>query len=63
MIIAGYLISKEKKTFLEQSEDIEILRFLELGIKVQLVKMSNKSQPVDTKEDLRKVLKKINYFS
>ena len=53
----------KKKTFLEQSEDIEILRFLELGIKVQLVKMSNKSQPVDTKEDLRKVCKKINYFS
>ena len=38
-------------------EDIEILRFLEIGFDVKLVKMSNKSYPVDTKRDLYQVEK------
>jgi 3-deoxy-manno-octulosonate cytidylyltransferase (CMP-KDO synthetase) len=49
----------KKKTPLEEYEDIEILRFLEIGIKVKLIKMSKKSHPVDTKEDLKKVIKLI----
>ena len=55
-----------RKTFLENYEDIEILRFLELGYKVKLVKMSSKSHPVDVKKDISAVeriirKKKYNY--
>ena len=49
--------NKIKKTPLEKIEDIEILRFLENGISVKLIKMSNKSYPVDTLQDLIKVKK------
>ena len=35
-------------------EDIEILRFLEKGYKVKMIKMSNKSLAVDNNEDLEK---------
>ena len=44
----------KKKTPLEKIEDIEILRFLEQGYKVKMIKMSNKSLAVDNKEDLEK---------
>ena len=47
----------KKKTTLEKIEDIEILRFLEIGFDVRLVKMSNKSYPVDTRKDLYQVEK------
>ena len=49
-----------KKTFLEEKEDIEILRFLEIGSQVKLVKMTNKSYPVDTMKDLHKVERFLN---
>ena len=42
----------KKKTPIEFYEDIEILRFLELGHKVKMIKMSNKSLAVDTVNDL-----------
>ena len=42
-----------KKTQLEKIEDIEILRFLEMGKKIKMVKMSNKSISIDTKKDLK----------
>mgnify|MGYP006078375975 FL=1 len=51
----------DKKTFLEEIEDIEILRFLESGIKVKMVKMSNKSISIDVKEDLKKLNKSMFY--
>lgn len=44
----------KKKTPIESIEDIEILRFLELGHKVKMIKMSNKSLSVDTQNDLDK---------
>lgn len=47
--------NQQKKTNLERVEDIEILRFLELGYEVQMVKMSNQSISVDCPEDARKV--------
>ncbi len=50
----------KNKTFFEKKEDIEILRFLELGIKVKMIKMSRKSISVDTLKDLNKVRKLIN---
>ena len=46
-----------KKTTLESIEDIEILRFLELGTKVKMIPMSNKSVYVDLDRDLKKVNK------
>ena len=44
----------KNKTPMESFEDIEILRFLELGFKVKMIKMSNKSLAVDNNEDLEK---------
>lgn len=49
--------SIKKKTKLELIEDLETNRFLELGYQVKMLKMSNKSVAVDTKEDLLKVRK------
>jgi len=44
-----------KKTLLEEEEDIEILRFLELGYKVRMIELSSQSIPVDLPEDIIKV--------
>ncbi len=49
-----------KKTPLEKIEDIEILRFLELGMSVRMIPMSNKSIPVDNYRDLKKVSKALS---
>lgn len=51
---------EKRKTNLEKIEDLEYLRFLEKGIKLRALKMSNKSIAVDTRSDLKKVLKKLN---
>jgi 3-deoxy-manno-octulosonate cytidylyltransferase (CMP-KDO synthetase) len=40
------------KTCLEEQEDIEILRFLELGYDVRMVELSDLSVPVDNPEDV-----------
>jgi 3-deoxy-manno-octulosonate cytidylyltransferase (CMP-KDO synthetase) len=44
----------KKKTIIESIEDIEILRFIENGIKVKMIKMSDKSISIDEKDDLDK---------
>ena len=54
------IFSNNKKSLIEKIEDIEILRFLEAGIKIKMIKMSNKSISVDTKSDLKKVRKLIS---
>ncbi len=46
-----------KKTILESLEDCELMRFLELGLEVKMIKMSNNSISVDTKNDLKKIIK------
>ena len=46
-----------KKSYLEQVEDIEILRFLELGMKVKMVKCQDGSLAVDIPSDVKKVEK------
>lgn len=46
---------QKRKTPLEAVEDIEILRFLELGIKVRMIEVSNHSFPVDVPEDVAKI--------
>ena len=48
-----------RKSELEKIEDIEILRFLELNIKVKMVKMTSNSYAVDVLEDVEKVKKAI----
>ena len=45
-----------KKTPLELDEDIEILRFLELGINVKMVETFGTTQAVDMPDDIDKVL-------
>ena len=50
---------KNKKTFLEDLEDIELLRFIEMGIKIKMIEMSEESIPVDRKKDLERVINKI----
>lgn len=45
-----------EKTPLEAVEDIEILRFLEMGVKVKMVEVGGNSIAVDVPEDVEKVL-------
>ncbi len=56
--LKSYTAAK-KKTTLESIEDLESIRFLELGYKVKMLKMSNKSMAVDTREDLLRIKKLI----
>jgi len=49
--------SFKKKTYLENLEDIEILRFLEIGKKIKMIKLNSQSYAVDTPEDLKRVEK------
>lgn len=55
--------SHPEKTPLESVEDIEILRFLELGLDVHLVEVSGKSMAVDVPSDVtkaREIIKNID---
>jgi 3-deoxy-manno-octulosonate cytidylyltransferase (CMP-KDO synthetase) len=47
--------SEKKKTQLEEIEDIEILRFVELGIKIKMIPLSGHSISVDVPEDVETV--------
>ena len=47
----------KKKSQLEEIEDIEILRFLELGIKIKMILLNSKSYAVDVLRDIKKVEK------
>ncbi len=40
-----------RKSYLERFEDIEILRFLEVGVTVRMIKIGRSSKAVDTPED------------
>jgi len=53
--ILNKVFKLNKKTKLEKIEDIEILRFLECGYKVKMLKMSGKSMAVDVRSDVYKV--------
>ena len=52
-------LSFKKKTLLENIEDLELLRFVENGINVKMISMSNTSISVDLPIDLKKVEKRI----
>ena len=45
----------KQKSFLEDIEDIEILRFLENDLKIKMIKMSKNTVAVDTPQDLKRV--------
>lgn len=47
--------SIKAKTTLENEEDIEILRFLEMGYEVRMIELSSDSIAVDTPEDAERV--------
>jgi len=47
--------AKSKKTINEKYEDIELLRFVDLGIKVKMIKTSVSSIAVDYPDDIKKV--------
>ena len=49
-----------KKTPLESMEDLEILRFLELGYEVRMIPLSSDSIAVDVPEDVERVKLKLN---
>jgi 3-deoxy-manno-octulosonate cytidylyltransferase (CMP-KDO synthetase) len=49
-----------KKTELEEMEDLEIIRFLELGYEVRMLPLSTDSIAVDTPSDVEKVIKVLN---
>lgn len=50
----------KRKSNIEKIEDIEILRFLDLGKKIKMVKVSNQSIAVDKKTDISKVERFLN---
>lgn len=52
--------NQKEKTQIENIEDIEILRFLEMGYEVRMVSLSDESIAVDTQEDLNRVIKRLN---
>jgi len=54
---------KMKKTLLELDEDIDILRFLEMGINVKMIETFGTTQAVDIPEDVDKVVGLINVSS
>lgn len=54
-----FTVAKGTKTPLENEEDIEILRFLELGLEVQMIPLIGDSIAVDTPEDVRRVEEKL----
>lgn len=51
--------AREHKSELEEIEDLEILRFLEMGHKVKMVQLSDTSIAVDHPEDIEKVIKRL----
>jgi 3-deoxy-manno-octulosonate cytidylyltransferase (CMP-KDO synthetase) len=50
----------KNKTPLEGMEDLEILRFLEMGYEVRMIELSQDSIAVDTPEDVEKVIAVLN---
>ena len=55
-----FIKNTKKKEFLEENEDIEILRFIENNKKVLMFKCSSKSISVDIPEDVDRVISQLN---
>ena len=50
-------LKKNKRSFLERVEDIEILRFIENGIKVKMIKVQGSELAIDEKKDVIAAIK------
>ena len=48
---------KQKKSFFENIEDIEILRFFDLGVKIKMIRLNSNSVAVDEISDVKKAEK------
>ena len=46
--------SLKKKSEIEEMEDIEILRFFDLGVKIKMIKLNSNSVAVDESKDIKK---------
>jgi len=53
-------LSYDSKTYFENIEDIEILRFLGMGLKVDMVEVSSGSLAVDIPSDVEKITEAMN---
>jgi 3-deoxy-manno-octulosonate cytidylyltransferase (CMP-KDO synthetase) len=53
-------VAAKQKTELEEIEDLEILRFLEMGYDVRMIKLGTDSVAVDHPEDVDKVIRRLN---
>lgn len=51
-----HIQENSKKNILEEIEDLELLRFMETGIKVKMIELSDESIAVDVIEDVGKVI-------
>lgn len=51
--------AKNKKSIIENIEDIEILRFFDLGVKIKMIKLQSNSVAVDEVKDIKKAEKLI----
>jgi 3-deoxy-manno-octulosonate cytidylyltransferase (CMP-KDO synthetase) len=56
----NFFASHKKKTMIEKIEDIEILRFLENDIPVQMIEVTSASIAVDIPADVEKVVKSLS---
>lgn len=54
---------KKRKGKIERIEDIEILRFFDLGIKIKMIRLTSNSIAVDEKKDVKKVEKLLKFKS
>ena len=57
--------SSNKKTYLEKIEDVELLRALEIGLRIKSVNLKGDSFSVDVLEDYKKAneyMKKDKFF-
>jgi 3-deoxy-manno-octulosonate cytidylyltransferase (CMP-KDO synthetase) len=58
-----FLTENPQKSSVEEIEDIEILRFLEMDWRVKMIELSGGSIAVDTTKDLEAVRKKMGHYT
>lgn len=58
-----FLLKNPQKSPVEEIEDIEILRFLEMGWTIKMIELSGNSIAIDTPKDLEAVRKKLGHYN
>ena len=51
------IFTKTRQGYIEKQESIDMFRFLESGIKVDTIQTQTKTQSVDVKSDIQRVIK------